>query len=689
MTIKRVFLITALAATCMSFLAAGFITFDQYRAYQTVAYSVEVSEVITSASRFSERVALERGQRSQLLTAQQMASAEARKKIDEHTAATNKTIEDIRLAANDLAGDIKTIQLARLEEAANLLENTRKLIEAQLRMPHDQRQTNIGTTLIDETNKSLRLIDQMMRELNIILARQEPQIAWLMDVVRFSNSLRETMGQRSSFLSQYVGGRAFTPATTQSAYQLTGEIRAHWNNLVYSVEMAGNSPDLATALEKTRVAARMDGEKLYLEMVAEAVAGAAPRMPLAEWRAWTTKTLATTLEPREAAIVETQLLAKSLFADALRKLIIAAAGFCFIALTTVLMGIVFNRRVIKPIMELSRQTDRIAVGQLDDAISYATRNDEIGAMALSLETLRQGAISARDFEHRAQKEKSEAASKTRRELAEQFKTEIGGSLGVLSDACREISSVSGNSATLAAQMQDRSSAAATGVTEIAERVKSISKSSMEVAAAVADVSLQATKASSIAANAANEAQAAWQHVTNLKNISTRIDQIVGMIRGVADQTNLLALNATIEAARAGEAGRGFAVVATEVKNLASQTSFATQDIAQQIAEMRTAIQASADSMGLIGESMPLIEQNSISISAAMEQQSATTEQMAQSVASAASQAEHVLGLTLTVLEAATNSAAAAEHALGTITKLRQETNSMQERAMDYADRLTA
>src|SRR5262245_66199119 len=72
----------------------------------------------------------------------------------------------------------------------------------------------------------------------------------------------------------------------------------------------------------------------------------------------------------------------------------------------------------------------------------------------------------------------------------------------------------------------------------------------------------------------------------LADNAARISVVVDLIQTIASQTNLLALNATIEAARAGEAGRGFAVVASEVKNLASQTAKATDEIRQQIGDMQ-------------------------------------------------------------------------------------------------------
>ncbi|WP_239511151.1 methyl-accepting chemotaxis protein, partial [Klebsiella michiganensis] len=88
-------------------------------------------------------------------------------------------------------------------------------------------------------------------------------------------------------------------------------------------------------------------------------------------------------------------------------------------------------------------------------------------------------------------------------------------------------------------------------------------------------------------------------IRSLADAGNAIGEVVGLIKGIADQTNLLALNATIEAARAGEAGKGFAVVASEVKQLASQSGRATEDISRKVAEIQVATEATVGSIGEI------------------------------------------------------------------------------------------
>jgi methyl-accepting chemotaxis protein len=138
-----------------------------------------------------------------------------------------------------------------------------------------------------------------------------------------------------------------------------------------------------------------------------------------------------------------------------------------------------------------------------------------------------------------------------------------------------------------------------------------------------------------ARGAAEQADRVSSLVDGLNAASVRINDVTGLIGTIAAQTNLLALNATIESARAGEAGKGFAVVASEVKNLAAQSAKATESIQTEIGAMQNII---GDVVGVIGDIVARISQldgENTAIAAAVEEQSATTAEIATSLRNAA------------------------------------------------------
>jgi len=120
-------------------------------------------------------------------------------------------------------------------------------------------------------------------------------------------------------------------------------------------------------------------------------------------------------------------------------------------------------------------------------------------------------------------------------------------------------------------------------------------------------------------------------VQSLAIAAEKIGDIVRLIDDIASQTNLLALNATIEAARAGEAGKGFAVVASEVKNLATQTGKATEDITNQIASIQDQTGRAVDAIRRIGDTIGEVNSIVAAIAAAVEEQGAATAEIARNV----------------------------------------------------------
>jgi methyl-accepting chemotaxis protein len=152
----------------------------------------------------------------------------------------------------------------------------------------------------------------------------------------------------------------------------------------------------------------------------------------------------------------------------------------------------------------------------------------------------------------------------------------------------------------------------------------VASATEELSASAGEIARQLADASKVIDVAVAESDKSNRMVVELVGIAERIGEVTKLIADIASQTNLLALNATIEAARAGEAGKGFAVVASEVKNLASQTAKATDEISEQIASIQSSSKGTADAIQEITRVITRIREVNASISTAIDQQSTAT-----------------------------------------------------------------
>ncbi|MEV6851958.1 methyl-accepting chemotaxis protein [Actinoplanes sp. NPDC051411] len=209
-------------------------------------------------------------------------------------------------------------------------------------------------------------------------------------------------------------------------------------------------------------------------------------------------------------------------------------------------------------------------------------------------------------------------------------------------------------ARLAAGAREASSQAgvvAASAGDVSTSVQSVAAGSDEMGASIREIAENANNAAQVASSAVGVAQSTNETVAKLGTSSEEIGNVVKVITQIAEQTNLLALNATIEAARAGEAGKGFAVVATEVKDLAQETAKATEDISRRVeaiqADTTSAVEAIAEISRIISE----INDYQVTIASAVEEQTATTNEMSRSIGDAASGSSNIAGNINSVAEA--------------------------------------
>jgi len=235
-------------------------------------------------------------------------------------------------------------------------------------------------------------------------------------------------------------------------------------------------------------------------------------------------------------------------------------------------------------------------------------------------------------------------------MADDFESNIGAVVGSVSAASTEMQSTAESMAATAEETNNQASA--------------VAAASEQLTSSVNEISQQVSRSSDISKNAVTEAERSNEMIQGLAEAASKIGQVVGLITDIASQTNLLALNATIEAARAGEAGKGFAVVASEVKNLASQTAKATEEISDQINSIQSATSDSVKSIQGITATINEISEIAITISAAVEEQSAATQEVTGNITGVTTASAETGQAATQVLEAARELSQQSEH-LGT------------------------
>jgi methyl-accepting chemotaxis protein len=229
---------------------------------------------------------------------------------------------------------------------------------------------------------------------------------------------------------------------------------------------------------------------------------------------------------------------------------------------------------------------------------------------------------------------------------------VASSTQVVAGSSQNLFSVSHQMGVGAEETSVQANVVAAAAEQVTRNLQTVAAATEEMTASIAEISKNATSAAGIAARAVERAEVANVAMDHLGRSGAEIGEVLKVINAVAHQTKLLALNATIEAARAGAAGKGFAVVANEVKELANETAKATRQISEKIEAIRAGTQEAVSVIEDISGIIAQMHDISTTIATAVEEQTATTKEIARNVSEAAIGESHVTENITSVAKAA-------------------------------------
>ena len=631
MRVRLLFLMCVSAMAVIIAIAAAVFVAREWRDYRNSSEAAYLTSAMSALLQATEHLAVGRGPQMAALLAEEPADAKALADITSARSVLSDALTRTRAAHDATEYAEQDHAIATLDKLVADLAATYAKLDEAYRLPRAQRDQALVKEYVPHMLGLNTLLNSVANGLERSADAADGTVGGLFEIARLSWDMRDAAGRRASYFTRAAGEKKMlTLADIQAASAFTGEIRHAWNRLQATASKLDGTSRLSAAMTQAEQKFFGDTDKFIAMMTEKGLVGTDYGVSFQDVLRNLTTPAQSALVVRDAALAQALSRAETVRANALTRLLVAAVGLVLVVFSVLGITLLFDRRVVRPLVGMTAAITRLAHGDRDTEVPARGRRDEIGEMAGALETLRRNAIEAArlEAEHRAQQVAREARAVRIEELTIDFDRASSQAIQGVDGAGEAMRRDAEASSELATGTSARAANVADGAEEASVNVGTIARAAEEMSVAVTGIAQRLESCATIAAEAVREVGDADRRIAGLDHAVERIGSIIKLIQAIASQTNLLALNATIEAARAGDAGRGFAVVAGEVKALASQTAKATDEITAQIASIETETSAAVDAIKRVSNTIGRVDSVTADISASVIQQRQMTSEIA-------------------------------------------------------------